>query len=182
MKILVKERDVNYYDELLYICTFSKKIVNKPTSKVRKLSKYYKNYCIVFAILLFIFYIDVLVTGNDIFDMCMFFSCFLFLCITIKGVFQTKNLLKQYVSMDGDGFFEINDDVLSIQKSDGSLMSVKWDSVRYIILNKYSIVFVPKDNVGVLLSISVKYSDEVLKIIDKYNKNELVIDNRKLYK
>lgn len=182
MKIEVKDRDVMYYDEILFISTFMKKIIANPFTKVKGLSKNYKVYSIFWGLVTLLYLIVTFVTKFESGILYMFWFCFLFLIISMRGLIQTKRLLKKYSLLDNVSVFEINEDLLKITGVDESVVSIKWDSVRNILISKYSIVFIPRDNVNVLMTVSTKYVDEVLKAINKLKKNDLVIDNRNLYK
>lgn len=181
MKIEVKERDVMYYDEILFISTFMKKIIANPFNKVKGLSKHYKMYSIFWGLVTLLYLIVTFVTKFES-GIYMVWFCLVFLIISMRGWIQAKRLLKKYSLIDNVSIFEINEDSLRITGVDESVVSIKWDSVRNILISKYSIVFIPKDNVNVLMTVSMKYVDNVLKVINKLKKNDLVIDNRNLYK
>lgn len=74
-------------------------------------------------------------------------------------------------------------DKIVFKQDSGIETCVVWNSIKYIVVNKYSISFFQNNTtVGPILGFSVKYIDEVLKILDKYNFKDLLIDNRELYK
>ena len=52
-----------------------------------------------------------------------------------------------------------------------------WDSIEYIIINKYSICIFPKNFAHFAIFISINSKDEVYKALKKYNKLNLLIDN-----
>ncbi len=182
MKIEVKERDLDCYDEILYICSFAKKIINKPQTKVKKLSKHYINLCLFLSILLIAWYAVIGLNEDVIFFWSVFFLIFFLLCRVIKGYVCTKKWLKSYSEMKGIAIFEITDDEIVVNKADGAVVSVKWDSIKNVIFNKYSIAFVQKAESSIVLSIGSKYADEVISTLNKFKKNSLIVDNRDLYK
>ena len=53
---------------------------------------------------------------------------------------------------------------------------IGWKDIKYILINKYSISFIPRDKNNILLSISTEYKDKVIDAINKYNYSNLVIE------
>ena len=182
MRIEVTERNVNYYDEIMYISLFMKKIIANPFNKVKGLSKYYKMQSIFWGCVTLLYLVITFATRFEGGFVYIVWFCLIFLIISLRGLIHTKKLLKNYSLIDTVSVFEMNEDLISITGVDETLVSVKWDSVRNILISKNSIVFIPKENVGVLLTVSIKYVEDILKTIKKYNKNEMIIDNRHLYK
>ena len=81
----------------------------------------------------------------------------------------------------GETTFEITKKEVKVEKETQKLQ-LNWDSIQYIIINKYSITFLPKDETIIMIGISTEYKDEVLEEIKKLNKEELLIDNTEKYK
>lgn len=182
MKIEVKERDIDCYDEILYMCMFAKKIINNPQTKVKKLSKHHVDLCLWISILLVMWYVAIILNDEVIFSWILFFFTFFLLCRAVKGYVYTKKWLKSYSEMTGVATFEITDDEVIVNKADGTVVSVKWDSIKNVIFNKYSIAFIQKEESSVVLSIGSKYADDVISTLNKFKKNSLIVDNRDLYK
>lgn len=182
MRIEVKERNVSYYDEIMYISLFMKKIIANPFNKVKGLSKYYKMQVVFWGCVTLLYLILTFITKFEGGFIYMVWFCLIFFIISLRGLIHVKKSLKNYSLIDNVSVFEMNNEIISITGVDETLISIKWDSVRNILISKNSIVFIPKENVGVLLTVSMEYVKDVLDAINKYKKNELVIDNRNLYK
>lgn len=55
---------------------------------------------------------------------------------------------------------------------------LNFKDIRWIILNKYSITFLPKNKGATLIAIEIKYRDQ---IINNIKDKSLIVDNSNLY-
>ena len=65
-----------------------------------------------------------------------------------------------------------------------NVISINWDSIRFVIIYKYSICFVKNDSstpASSFLCISVMNKDKIIKTLKKYNKESYLVDNTGLY-
>ena len=164
-----------YYNEVWYIASKYNKIKNNPKMKVYSLTNY-RIMQIFGGILLCI--ICAFLSRKDTFYSVMLgffgFYSLLILIITILNNSRLNEYLKNWtpktIEIDNDGV-HYQDDVKSF--------ITKWDDIIYVIINKESICFLPKTNNNYIITMSIMYKDEVLKAINKYQKEELVVDNLK---
>lgn len=185
MKLVIKdqktEKDKQFYDEFLFVATFHKRVRKKPTKKVRLLSTNYKiglGICLGYSFLLIVLGLSV---GFDFLDY-LFIGMFIILgFIYARSLSIVNNRLKLYMTSRGETTFEITKKEVKVEKETQKLQ-LDWDSIQYVIVNKYSITFLPKDETIIMIGISTEYKDQVLEEIKKLNKEELLIDNTKKYK
>ena len=185
MKIVInkekKEFDKAFYDEFLFIGTFHKRVRKKPNKKVRKLSTNYKiglGICIGYSFLLIVLGLSV---GFDFLDY-LFIGMFIILgFIYARSLSIVNNRLKLYMTNRGETTFEITKKEVKVEKSEQRLQ-LDWDSIQYVIVNKYSITFLPKDETIIMIGISTEYKNQVIEEIKNLNKEELLIDNTEKYK
>ena len=185
MRIEVKEREKSFFDECLYITNFFPRVLRKPNKKVMSATRAFLRTLIGYLIYTIIF---IFIGINDNFDTLTVIFLVIFLLFGLLCFIYFLNVKKQikfYMNDDGkSSFFEINEDGVKVESYIGTSSLLKWDLVKYIIINKETISFLP-DKISVtsvVLFVSTKYKDEVVNAIKKYNKEELIIDNSELYK
>ncbi len=181
MKIEVNKRGTKeYYDEFLYILSNIRKIKKRPQKKVHNLTivlKAYGIFLLVSIILLIILYYKsfdiIFIFSSGMLTLLLIYTIF-YLCFVTKRInhFQERKT-KIVINLTKEGITFI-DDTKNIK--------IKWSEIDIILVNKYSISFIPKDISNIFISISTEYKDLVLKGTNKYNYNSLIIDNSNLYK
>ena len=94
-----------------------------------------------------------------------------------------KNYINTFVKKAKQEIIEIND--IGILNDDGNMkIQINWDSIQVIVINKYTISIIPKNEVlnNIIISLSTKYKKEFIKGLKKYNKEFLLVDNSDRYK
>ena len=181
MRLEVKERgSKEYYDEFLYVVSRHKKFKKNPRRKAYQFTKYlvFYNIFTFFVLLLnFYFYID---TKKTIFIF-MTGALTLALMIQIVYLFVCRKRIKLLLKTKGVRIVEFNEDGIEYIDDDKNIR-VKWEDIKYIILNKYTICVLPKMIVNGFISINGKYKDEIVDTLEKYNKIDMFIDNSHYYK
>ncbi len=178
MKVELKKcyfRD--FYDEFLYVSSKWQKIKKNPRKKVYKLT----SALIVAAFFMFVFLI---------------LSCFLYLkykelifpifigvCwssfVYILAYLNNINkIIDMYTNDNNVQVMNINDKCVEYFDEKKSIM-VKWDDIACVVINKYSISFIPKTIFGFVISVSINNKDDIVKAIKKANRDSLLIDNNK---
>lgn len=71
----------------------------------------------------------------------------------------------------------IGDDYVEIT-IDGEISKLKMSEIRHILINRYSIVFLPKSASSKLMAVDKRYRKEV---VDAISDKSLIVDNSKLY-
>lgn len=75
-----------------------------------------------------------------------------------------------------DKIIEINENGVEYISKEKNL-KVKWKDIAYVVSNKYSICFLPKQTTNILIALSVNYKQEVINGSRKYERGLLFIDN-----
>jgi len=175
MKIEIPERgSKEYYDEYLYILTKYKKLINNPHIKITKLTNESFRLCllsIIMTILMFIIFI--INTDNKVF---LYLGIFFILLIILSVIYYyiiTTNINKLR-SNKGLITIEFNKDKIQYITKDKQL-DILWDDIKYIIINKYTITFIPYEINKTILSINITYKEELFKILKKLKKEDLIV-------
>lgn len=181
MKIEVKTKgSKEYYDEFLYMAFKYKRIKKNPKMKARKLTSFlicHDSFILLSIILFIIFYWQY----NDlvfIFFCGMMTLLFIYILIYLKAV---KKQIKNYMGRSGNKTIDINDKCIEYKDEEKDLR-IKWEDIHSIIINKYSICFLPiEQSSKIFIALSIEYKNEVLSGIEKYKKKSLLIDNSDFY-
>ena len=76
----------------------------------------------------------------------------------------------------GSKTINIEKDYISYKDNNKSFR-VEFDDLKYVVINKYSICFIPKNKLSALISINVEYKKDVIDALSKYKKDYLIVDN-----
>ena len=162
-----------YYEEIMYISNNYYIFKKRPKTKAHSLIKVFIFYIIILLlstiILLFIPQISSLAIITFIF-------IFLYIYLLIEAKYKLREYLKHSNS-------KIIIDEEGIESSCKKVMSNKlyWESIEYIIINKYSISILPKNFASVAIFIEINSKDELIASLKKYKKEDLLIDNSLKY-
>lgn len=184
MKIVVKEKNKEFFDECMFIQMNIRYVMKKPHRKVW----YARKYCLSWAAVALAAILLILSNGllhgirvPEIFFI-MFFGYYAF--ILIYNYFVINKNVNSYMNDENlENTFEITKEHISLENKKQNI-ELSFDSIKYIIINKETISFIPKEinATSIVMFISTKYKDDVMTALKKYKKEELVIDNSELYK
>ena len=158
-----------YYEEIMYISSNYYIFKKRPRTKTHSLINVFILYIILFLILLFSF----LFIPNMMIIIGVFLTCIIvYTYLLIETNYKLREFMKHNNSL-------IKIDETGIENIEEKQVSTKlyWDSIEYIIINKYSICIFPKNFAHFAIFISINSKDEVYKALKKYNKLNLLIDN-----
>jgi len=181
MRLEVKESgQKEYYDEFLYIVSKYRDFKKNPRKRAYQFTKYLMFYNIVcfLAIVLFAF---IYKTLNE--NLYIFLSGMLIVILLFGIIYQIKysQRIKDFMNNKGLKIVEINEKGFEYIDDEKNLR-IKWEDIKYIIINKYSMCVLPKTILNGFTSISVSHKNELLEALKKYSKENLLVDNSKLYK
>ena len=182
MKIEVKERGNNeFYDEFLSVMFNYKKLVNNPYLKIKPLTKSAITLGLISLVMLITFII--LFALDSTFKLYLYFiSMFSFLVgLSICYYLIIKNRINKLKSVKGVISINIEKDYIEYL-SEAAKYKINFNDIKYIIINKHNIAFLPKKPGSVLISLNVKYINEVKESLQKFGHLDLLIDNSNLYK
>lgn len=176
MDIKVTERGPKaFYDEFLYIAFFVKKFIKNPNSRVHRMTHYLiTNLVLLLAafLLMLFFYLK----DKDTYVLAVLcFLTFVFLFVLFYLVIMLKRI-SIYKKKMGEVIFSLNKTGITY-KSEELGIDLKWENIKYALINKYSIVFIPSSTNYLITSIDIKYKEDIIKGLKKYKKMDLLIDN-----
>lgn len=178
--LLNNNENSKYYDEVLYIQSNYKKIVKNPKIKAKSLSNYALLLTTIPLCLLIIFGILFLLDKN--FTLYLYADIF-FAIITVIGIFYyilIKNTISKLKNEENSKKLIIEKEYVEIIISDVKTR-LNISDILYIIINKYSICFIPKLSRNKIIAVNVTYKNEIINEFKKINEDNLIIDNANLY-
>ena len=89
--------------------------------------------------------------------------------------------IKYYQSNSRDTAITVNNEEIVLDHGDYTLKN-KWNDIKYIIANKYSICIIPKVLPGLVVCFPIESKDNIIKMIKRFKKENIFIDNINLYK
>lgn len=181
MKIEVKERANNeFYDEVLSVMMNYKKLITNPHTKITGLTKS--------SITLGLISLIMLVLSIVLFSLDNSFKTYLYLiflfsflvCLSIIYYLMIKVRISKLKNVTGKIIVNIEKDYIEYNSNECNY-KVDFADIKYIIINKNTISFLPKTVGKALISLNIKYKKDVINTLAKFEKDSLIIDNSKLY-
>lgn len=178
MEILLDRQDsTKYYDEVLAVVSNYKKLVKNPRKKIRGLTSSAISLTLIAVVFMIVF--TVLYLRDTAYSLYLYIDI-LFIAAVILGVIYyalIKRRISKFKEVDSSKKFVIEDDHVEMHIGD-EVFPLKFSDMHWIILNRYSITFLPKTEGARLIAIDIKYKSQV---ISNISEKSLIIDNSDLY-
>lgn len=174
---LDKSESNDYYGEVLAVMSNYLKLVKNPRKKIRGAN----TEAVLLTGIALVFLVTF--TGLYLLDpsytpfqyVIIIFSIALFLGIIYNILIHRR--ISTLKNNDSDRKLIIEDDYVEMNIGEEQFR-LNFKDIQWIILNKYSVTFLPKSKDAVLLAIEIKYANQV---IDNIKDKSLIVDNTNLY-
>ena len=178
-KIRIK-RTKEEHEEYIATSLIIKKLIKNPRIKISNYSKRINRYLIA-CIIMFIFplFEEIFVRHSTI-NYVMFLCLFIIILNLLVIRYSTNKDINTF--KDSEEYIECktNKKVITFKYKEG-VIDLLWVDMKYIVINNYTLCFVPNSLQGSFVSMPVEYRDEIEKILKKYHQEDLLIDNSDLY-
>ena len=180
MKFKCEKGSKNYYYEFLYVNTYYNKFMNNKKLRAKNMMNHFISILLLSIVFCSLFIVNICFDSVDIFDYIFlgFFGSYILL-ISLTMLRYRKGC-KLYLNNKTENTIIIDEEGITSSSNKYDLL-IKWDNISFILVNKYSICLMPKTLPNINLSIPVEYKDKIIKGLQKYNKEELLLDNSLLY-
>lgn len=178
MEILLdKQNSDKYYDEVLAVLSNYKKLVKNPRKKVKGLTSSAISLTAIAAVFMIAF--TGLYLMNPSYSLYLYIDILFIVAVLLGIVYYIliRNRISKFKQVDSPKKFFIEDEYVELIIGEEHFR-LNFTDMQWIILNKYSIDFLPKKEGATLISINIKYKDQ---IIPNINEKSLIIDNTGLY-
>lgn len=176
MRLEITERGPKeFYDEIMYIAANFKKFRTKPNKKTHSQTVVYTGYCVMSLLVVLVFLLEYFKEHNGMFLLLsgMMLVCFLLFIVMIASMKKRIGLM-----MNEPGAKIVDIDEKGVRyESERQTLFVKWDEIINVIINKNSIVFMPRTDMQLMVSVYTRYKDQVLQAIEAAGRMDLVCDN-----
>lgn len=167
----------NYYGEVLAVMSNYLKLVKNPKKKIRGANTeaiLLTGIALVFLVIFTVLYLlDQSYTPFQY--VIIIFSIALFLGIIYNILIRRR--ISKLKNNDSDRKLIIEDEYVELDIGEEQFR-LNFKDIQWIILNKYSITFLPKMKGATLIAIEIKYRNQV---INNIKDKSLIVDNSNLY-
>ena len=139
-----------YYNEVLAIVSNYKKLVDNPRQKIKGLNRQAITLTVISVAFLVVFSVLYLQNRSNT------------LYLIVVAIFAVAFVLGDYVEL-----------TVGNEKS-----RLEMSEIQYVLINKYSISFIPNKPNSTLIAIGISYREDVL---NNFSHKELIVDNSSLY-
>ena len=177
-----------YYGEIYTINRYIKKIIKNPELKISDIVTLYTKitlillFICIICLLLFILYKNKIIITYGI---TLTLVTFLMMYLTIyKLKIEIKNIIENNKAIKSNNLKINKNEIIkeiNIEKNIKTY-TISWKELKYIIINKYTIYFIPK-NILITAPIATtnEIKEELIKSLKEINKENYIIDNTNLY-
>ena len=175
-------------DEFISTITSRKRLIENPKYKIKSYKKRYKNNLLLSGIylltilILYVPYIlsrkESLIEGINLWVFILWIIILvLFILILINSHRYNKNLKEKKNARTKDKkVLVIDKDKVELQSKNEQSISINWDNIEMVLLNRYGILFLTKNDNTISIGIPIWYKEEVIDILKKYKKDNLIIN------
>lgn len=165
-----------YYDEVLDISSNYNKIIKNPRKKFSGSRRYALTLTGIALVFLAIFSLLTFTQNSSIYFYVMVFFAVTFALgviyyiMILNSISKLKNrdISKKLILENDHIEFIVGDDEYRLEKSD----------IQYVLINRYSISFIPKIKTNNIFFADIKYKSQIL---ENFNEKSLIVDNSDLY-
>jgi len=173
MKLEFNERgSKEFYDEILFVNANYYKILKNKNKKINRLTISFIKYLII-SIIFTCLTIFLYLRTNDSFYTFVIGIYIILILFCIYFIIITNKRIKELISREEKITINITENYIEY-KSVNSIFKINFEDVACILINKYSICFVPKTTKNAMISITSNYKDQIIKLLKKYKKESLL--------
>ena len=172
-----KERDM--YNELLFISSKYNNIIKNPRLKVHKVTNILWGYLII-GILFLAFFTYLMIKRSMPIYLVLIVILVCCIAFSLRFLVDSYKFIKTELSKKLKTELTINASGVRLNKGKSYDYKMSWKDIAYVIVNKHSIVFLPKERT-MLIGLNSCYNGQVVKALIDEKKEDLLVDNGSLY-
>jgi hypothetical protein len=172
-----KNTSSKYYDEVLSVMSNYKKLVKNPNQKIASIKR---QATILTGISLIFLVIFAILYARDVTYSLYMYVVVIFAVALVLGIIYyllINRRISSFKSVDSAKRLVVENEFVEMHVG-SERTRLEMSEIQHILINNYSICFLPKNVNSKMIAVDVKYKDSILKAID--NKS-LIIDNSSLY-
>ena len=166
-----------YYNEVLAIVSNYKKLVKNPRQKIKGVNRQAITLTVISVAFLVVFsFLYLQNRSNTLYLIVVAIFAIAFVLGIIYNVLIRKRISK-LKNKSSDRKLVIEDDYVELTVGNEK-SRLEMSEIQYVLINKYSISFIPNKANSTLIAIGISYRDDVL---NNFARKELIVDNSSLY-
>lgn len=177
------KEDFKFFNEIYGIDMLRKKFLDNPSRKaVPILTKYVQYF--LFCLLFFIIFLFLYLNEKSVLYLIVTIFYGILVVLSLTFYIAIKFVIKSRVKEQVDSVINVDNEKIiysSKKNNDSRKITILWDSIQYVLVNKHSIYFFPKTKETSSFACSIDNKDKIIKMLDKFDKNDLIVDNTSLY-
>lgn len=171
-----KNTSSKYYDEVLSVMSNYKKLVKNPNQKIGSIKR---QATILTGIALIFLVIFAILYARDMTYTLYMYIVIIFAVALVLGIvyfMMINRRINSFNSADSAKKPIVENDYVEMHVGNEKTR-LEMSEIQYVLINNYSICFLPSNANSKMIAVDVKYKDSILKAID----NNIVVDNSSLY-
>ena len=166
-----------YYNEVLAIVSNYKKLVDNPRQKIKGLNRQAITLTVISVAFLVVFSVLYLQNrSNTLYLIVVAIFAVAFVLGIIYNVLIRRRISK-FKNRGSDRKLVIEEDYVELTVGNEK-SRLEMSEIQYVLINKYSISFIPNKPNSTLIAIGIRYKEDVL---NNFSHKELIVDNSSLY-
>lgn len=168
----IKSKEIGnkkFYEEIMYISSNYYIFKKRPKTKTHSLTKVFVFYVLIFFIffLVFLFIPKLIVLSGISLTICIIYTYLLV---------EAHYKINEYMKHNNSKIIIDEDGITNIHETE-TVTKLYWPAIEWIIINKYSISFLPKNFSNQAIFVEIGSKEKVLKALAKYAKEKTIINN-----
>jgi len=166
-----------YYNEVLAIISNYKNLVENPRQKIKGLNRQAITLTVISVAFLVVFSVLYLQNrSNTLYLIVVAIFAVAFVLGIIYNVLIRRRISK-FRNKGSDRKLVIEEDYVELTVGNEK-SRLEMSEIQYVLINKYSISFIPNKPNSTLIAIGIRYREDVL---NNFSHKELIVDNSSLY-
>jgi len=166
-----------YYNEVLAIVSNYKKLVENPRQKIKGLNRQAITLTVISVAFLVVFsFLYLQNRSNTLYLIVVAIFAVAFVLGIIYNVLIRRRISK-FRNKGSDRKLVIEEDYVELTVGNEK-SRLEMSEIQYVLINKYSISFIPNKPNSTLIAIGIRYREDVL---NNFSHKELIVDNSSLY-
>ena len=181
LKLKVTERGSReFYEEFYYIVASYGKVIKNPQKKASSILKNNIIYFILTGLLIILLYLF-FIFDKDYISFTLATILLFALALFIRMDRSIRKIINSLMEYKGTKEIILSKNKIVYKDNDKEMVS-NMDQISCVLINKYSICFLPKERTGVLIALPVEYKKDIIKFLKDEKLKDLLVDNSDKYK
>lgn len=168
-----------YLEESYFIVRHYNQLISNSTKRIVPYIR--ERIYITIAIIVYVVSCIFIFNNGPVFNWFIIGLLFLAIVLCLRDIISASKYISKRSKEKSDAVLTINEDKVIFKNNKMHVTyECQWEDIKYILISKNCISFMPRTiDVGFLISIPIDYKEECIKLLEKYNKQDLIKYNRK---